>query len=204
MFNFLLIPCLPTPGAWAGAVVRTDGDGVHVLVSQEKWDRIKLQLKEIEEMLEKDPNRMCHKRLEEIRDFLVYVTRTYVGMAPYFIGLHMTIDSWREGQDAEGWRTQERVHVKVEGAEWSGVSGSRGQPEFVKAVPRLKTDLEALTRLFAGEIPPLQRVRCSKHANAHYGFGDASGCGFGATMQFGEEIEFEYGQWSWESQESSN
>jgi hypothetical protein len=41
------------PGAWAGAVVRTDGDGVHVLVSQEKWDRAKAQLAEVWEMLEK-------------------------------------------------------------------------------------------------------------------------------------------------------
>jgi hypothetical protein len=48
-------------------------------------------------------------------------------------------------------------------------------------------------------------VRCSKQANAHFGFGDASGYEFGATMQIGFEIEYEYGgQWSWESQESSN
>jgi hypothetical protein len=91
------------PGAWAGAVIRTDGDGVHLLVSQEKWDRAKAQLKEIEEMIRTGPGKMSRKRLEEIRGCLVYVTRTYIGMAPYLIGLHMTIDSWRAGRDAEGW-----------------------------------------------------------------------------------------------------
>jgi hypothetical protein len=35
------------PGAWAGAVVRTDGAGVHVLASQKKWDPAKAQLAEV-------------------------------------------------------------------------------------------------------------------------------------------------------------
>jgi hypothetical protein len=193
------------PGAWAGAVVRTDGDGVHVLVSQEKWDRTKAQLLEIVEMLHTDQNKMSRKRLEEIRGFLVYVTRTYIGMAPYLIGLHMTIDSWRAGRDSEGWREQSKVLVKVgDAAEWTGIDVEPVQPTWVKAVPRLIDDIEALLELTKGKSPPLRRVRCSKHACAYYGFGDASGCGFGATLQFGEDIEYEYGQWSWESQESSN
>jgi hypothetical protein len=99
------------PGAWAGAVVRTDGAGVHVLVSQEKWDRTKAQLADLRKMLEKNPNKMCRRRLEEIRGFLVYVTRTYIGLAPYLIGIHMMIDGRRTGRDAEGWRHQ-KVMVK--------------------------------------------------------------------------------------------
>jgi hypothetical protein len=30
-----------TPGAWAGSVISTDGKGVYVTVSQEKWDKPK-------------------------------------------------------------------------------------------------------------------------------------------------------------------
>jgi hypothetical protein len=30
----------------------------------------------------------------------------------------------------------------------------------------------------------------------YYGFGDASGCGFGANIQIGNKIIYEYGQWS--------
>jgi hypothetical protein len=32
------------------------------------------------------------------------VTRTYTGMNPYLIGVHLTVDGWREDRDAEGWR----------------------------------------------------------------------------------------------------
>jgi hypothetical protein len=193
------------PGAWAGAVVQTDGVGVHVLVSQEKWDRTKEQLREIRNMLAWDPNRMCRKRLEEIRGFLVYVTRTYIGMSPYLIGLHMTIDSWRSGQDSEGWRTNEEVPFSYgEEVEWMDEGHDEDQPALVKAVPRLSEDIEALEYLCRADVPPLRRVRCVKHACAYYGSRDASGCGFGATLQLGNAIEYEYGQWAWEAQESSN
>jgi hypothetical protein len=107
------------PGAWAGAMVRTDGNGAHVLVSQEKWDQTKAQLSEIKSMMRRNPANLCRKRLEEIRGFLVYVTRTYIGMSPYLIGLHMTIDSWRSGRDSEGWRTNEEAIVTYgEEGEW--------------------------------------------------------------------------------------
>jgi hypothetical protein len=74
----------------------------------------------------------------------------------------------------------------------------------VVAVPRLADDMAAFADLCRAEEPPLRRVRCSKVASAYYGFGDASKSGFGATLQFGDHIEYEYGQWSWESKESSN
>jgi hypothetical protein len=35
-------------------------------------------------------------------------------------------------------------------------------------------------------------------AKVYYGFGDASGCSFGATIQIGDEIVYGYGQWSLE------
>ena len=37
---------------------------------------------------------------------------------------------------------------------------------------------------------------------AYYGFADASGRGFGATIQIGNEIHYEYGQWSSEVSET--
>jgi hypothetical protein len=43
--------------------------------------------------------------------------------------------------------------------------------------------------------PPLKRVRACKSGKVFYGFGDASGSGFGATIQIGDEIHYEYGQW---------
>jgi hypothetical protein len=52
--------------------------------------------------------------------------------------------------------------------------------------------------------PPLKRVRAKATAKVYYGFGDASGCGFGATIQIGDEILYEYGQWSTEVTETKS
>ena len=38
---------------------------------------------------------------------------------------------------------------------------------------------------------------------AYYGFGDASSYGFGTTIQIGEDLWFEYGQWASEIAEES-
>jgi hypothetical protein len=58
-------------------------------------------MREISEMLDRKPDLMDRKRLEQIRGFLQYVTQTYTSFASYLIGLHMTIDSWRDGRDPE-------------------------------------------------------------------------------------------------------
>jgi hypothetical protein len=83
-----------SPGAWAGCVVRTGKNGVHVLTSQEKWDKTKRLLKEVWDMLEDNPKSLCQKRLEQIRGFLQYVTQTYTSLTSYLIGFHMTIDGF--------------------------------------------------------------------------------------------------------------
>jgi hypothetical protein len=123
-----------------------------------------------------------------IRGFLVYVTRTYIGLAPYSIGIHMTINGWRAGRDSEGWQNP-KVMVKAgEDDGWTSVGVEQTQPPTVVAVPRLADDMAAFADLCRAEEPPLRRVRCSKVASAYYGFGDASKSGFGATLQFGDHI----------------
>ena len=47
---------------------------------------------------------MNFKELERMRGFLIYVSRTYTAMTPYFKGLHQTIDSWRPFTREDGWR----------------------------------------------------------------------------------------------------
>ena len=58
----------------------------------------------------------------------------------------------------------------------------------------------------SSENPILKRIRCSRTGRVMYGFGDAPGAGFGATIQIGQEIKFEYGQWASQisKEESSN
>jgi hypothetical protein len=77
-------------------------------------------------------------------------------------------------------------------------------PGCVEAVPRLKFDINALLELLEAEQPPLNRVRAKATAKVYYGFGDASGCGFGATIQIGDEVIYEYGQWTQEVTETKS
>jgi hypothetical protein len=109
-----------TPGAWASDVVRTGTKGVFVLSSEEKWLKAKVLLKEVFDLLETDTLWLPCKRLEQIRGFLMYVTPTFVGMAPYMIGFHMIIDSWHCGRDAAGWHSNDEVYwlAAEDGGEW--------------------------------------------------------------------------------------
>ena len=91
-----------TPGAWAGSIIRTDQGQVRSLVSQEKWDKTKMLLKETKKLLTNDREGLPRKRLEEIRGFLNYVAQTYDLFASHLIGFHITIDGWRENRDEDG------------------------------------------------------------------------------------------------------
>jgi hypothetical protein len=192
------------PGAWAGGVIITTDDGVFVLTSQEKWDKAKAQVEEVRMMLEKDPEKISRKRLEQIRGFLQYVAQTYTTLTSYLIGFHMTIDAWRPGRDHDGWRLAQTLwqQIKKEDEDWSREEVEAEEvPVTVKAVPRFRDDIAALGQLMSAVNPPLKRVRCKKTARVFYGFGDASGSGFGAAIQVGDEIYYEYGQWCTEVSE---
>ena len=196
------------PGAWAGSVVTTDSESVNVLVSQEKWDKTRKYIGEIMKELDgSTTGKVEHKPLERKRGFLIYVTRTYPCMVPYLKGIHLTLDSWRDGRDDDGWK---RVGYRGE-----AVFTTKGAPALVDAVPRLQDDLFALSLLTQGEEPPLRRVRSKKVFSIYYGFGDASAVGFCSTFQkfmLGEGgayikddvIHYRYGHWCCENGEASS
>lgn len=78
-------------------------------------------------------------------------------------------------------------------------------PSKVTSALRLKWDLEALSKLFEGETPVKRKVRPSATAVAIYGFGDASGKGFGSSFVVGDEVIYRHGQWTQNMEtESSN
>jgi hypothetical protein len=182
------------PGAWAGAVLRTDGDVPEVQVSEEKWAKTKSQIAEVQCMLDVAINQLPLKRLMQVRGFLLYVTRTYRYLTPYLKGLHLTIDGWRKGRDVEGWKdpTWEPEEDELLGG---GTWTSEGAPRVVMGVPRLKEDIAALACLTSKSNPPRLAVRCRRLAAVYYGFGDASGKAFGSTFQYGQDIFYRYGQW---------
>ena len=186
------------PGAWAGCVIRAVG-GVYVMVSEAKWEKTQTLLAELQSLLEQTPDALPVKTLERTRGFLNYVTQTYRPLIPYLNGLHLTLDGWRPNRDDEGWRVREKEpqpHPE--------------RPDTVKAKPRLFTDTAALIKLCSSEKPPWRKVRPGRSASVFYGFGDASGAAYGATLQEAGNaqggVTYQYGQWttSISEEESSN
>jgi hypothetical protein len=75
---------------------------------------------------------------------------------------------------------------------------------LVRAVPRLQWDIDALASLMSASEPLVHQIRCKKSLKAYYGFGDASGYAFGGSIQAGEDLWYEYGQWSTDVEENSS
>jgi len=208
------------PGAWSGSVVRTTEGQVSVLVSQEKWEKGQRYIAELRDMwdADRDPDggrRGDRKTLETIRGFLQYLTKTYPSVTPYLKGIHLSVDGWRPDRDGEGWRTggKGKASVKRVEEDWGGkevgwVVTSPEAPKRVQLVPRFGSDSEALSQFFGPPLPPVRRVRGRTVIECFYGFGDASGTGFGSTFSEGKagyRVHYRFGQWCSEiSEESSN
>ena len=75
-------------GAWAGSVVHTNDGRVLVLIAQDKWDKSKDIVNVILELISQEAGSLPFKILERSCGFLVYVSRTYICMAPYLKGLY--------------------------------------------------------------------------------------------------------------------
>jgi hypothetical protein len=199
-------------GPWSGSVFRASEKGVVVLSDEEKWRKSKVLLQEVLVLLEEDPKNLPRKRLEQFRGFLGYVTRTYPCMVPYLKGLHLTIDGWRKTCDERRWRLAlSELRLRSEATaldeDEDGEEEDSVPPVVLLVMPHLESDMQALLSLImSADKPVLRPTRCHKTSKAYYGFGDASGLGFGATIQIGDSIWYEYGQWSEEvvEERSSN
>jgi hypothetical protein len=119
-----------------------------------------------------DPIDIPHKELEFCRGFLVYVTRTYGSMVPYLKDVYHTLDSWRSGRDADGWkslRTYKPEDLTAEPPTRTRTraplrrrfkSRTRDQPpKFVRVVHRFKDDVGAPMKLTESETLPKIGVR---------------------------------------------
>ena len=229
-------PCSQQPGAWAGAIVHVLPDlGVCVITSVEKWTKLKAILEKWSDRVKHSPLsqvKLAHKELLSDRGFLVYVTRTYPAMVPYLKGFHLSIEMWRGGRDADGWKLpskeedpEDDQHDEDAARVRHRIGPKRGGPEvyapkdgFTTPVPRLVDDVAALIQLSQFKLPPLRVVRPSHVVQVFYGFGDASGKQFGATLSENyncrgrlsenkhakEGIRYRVGLWSPEEEEESS
>jgi hypothetical protein len=104
------------PGPWEGSIIFShQSDGVKVLVTQEKWDETKRLFAVLTcELAEGDW--LIFKYLESVRDFMIYVSRTYRPVILFLLGIHHTLDSWWPNQREDGWR-HNRLIMSMEGYE---------------------------------------------------------------------------------------
>ena len=212
-----LRPVTREPGAWAGVVVHNDPQlGIVVLTSQEKWDKTKAICAHWMRLLLEEKTEVPFKQLESDRGFLVYVANAYPCMRPYLKGFHLSLEMWRGGRDAEGWKLKPtpRVHVRpgednefeLESTlEEKGFVQERGPSSgFTPVVPRFRTDLEALLLLTASPSPVKRIVRRKELVTVVYGFGDASSGGFGSSMGLSEGIHGRFGVWGRDEEDQSS
>ena len=209
------------PGAWAGVVVYNDpDDGVVVLTSQEKWDRLKEICRSWLDKLEAGDTMLDHQTLQSDRGFMVYVTQAYPAMVPYLKGFHLSIEMWRGGRDAEGWKlspgsigqseeegefemeedTNTLQHMSSslkEQARALAFQGGNHKPPsgLTPSVPRFKEDLKALLALSSSDKPAYRIIRSKEVVTAIYGFGDASSGGFGSSIERPGGVGLRYGIW---------
>ena len=212
-----------SPGPWAGIVVSTEGDGVFVSVSLKKWKKTQDILKEIHGFL--DSGSIPYKLLESRCGYMVYVAQAFPAMRPFLVGLYGSLNSWRPDRTPDGFKIpnnskRRKLNPVSEGWEkrdfededlWkmnrldredlpnSDIHrfGSISPPESVKFTTRARSDVEFLMKLTLGEVPLRRRVRGNKMVSLVYGFGDASGRGFGSAIQLESgEVFYRTGLWS--------
>mmetsp|Transcript_15422 Transcript_15422/g.21970 ORF Transcript_15422/g.21970 Transcript_15422/m.21970 type:complete len:634 (+) Transcript_15422:1647-3548(+) len=187
------------PGAWAGSIVHSSNGRVEVMVLQERWVKTKKIIRWIQDQV-RDSNTVEFKPLEGHRGFLVYISQTYPSISPYLKGIHQTLDSWRPYRREDGWKmttAELRAYMEEAGEEASWWVTLEKAPLKVDSAPRLAWDVEALAALFEGDEPTRRKVRPSQTAVAIYGFGDASGKGFGSSLVVGDELMvYRHGQWT--------
>jgi len=211
-------PPSQTPGAWAGAMCFAKPEmGLFVTCSEEKWLKGKKWVDTWwKEVVEDDGRDMCFKDLEKGCGFLVYLSRTFPAIFPYLKGVYHTMNSWRVGRDGEGWKytmKEWRSFLDMESERMDEVGKARRKfvlekqpirPERVKVVPRLRDDLNALQVLFAEEVPQQRLVRGKALTFVLYGFGDASGGGFGSSWETAQGVRYRYGTWGRDEEDASS
>ena len=93
----------------------------------------------------------------------------------------------RETKENLSKATSEMDDIKMDllmQASTSRVVTGHGLPGgFTLAAPRFREDLEVILFLAKSKQPYMHCVRGRKTVTAYYGFGDASGAGFGASVE---------------------
>jgi hypothetical protein len=200
-----------------GAVIISNETGVYKLVTDVWWKNTRCKIrwfashaglaaaygnddKQAKDRKDCPFGHVPHMTAKLYRGFLVYILLTYGAMVPYLKGIYLTLDSWLPGRDEDGWKKTSTVEVKCETLELEK------PPCFVKTIPRLAQDLEALFYFTEAEKPPKVPVRPTGAAVTLCMFGDASGSGFCVSLWVAGEgtIYVLHGSWTESTSDKSS
>ena len=215
-----------TPGTWAGASMETNADeGVFAFISVEKWNKVRTiiakWLARCEGQSSEVEWKVDRKELERDIGFLIHVCMTYENMMPYLKGFYLTLNLWRGQRNQEGWKNDQDDWQDIAGwmfddqNRWKEArDGNLGKvwedvdaPEFTTVSSRFAHDVRAFDTLFQGEEPVKLLIRGKNLWEVIYGFGDASGAGFGSSFVKAideNKIYFRYGRWGSDLDDSSS
>ena len=206
-------PVSQRPGAWTGTVtISVPKLGVFVKTMDCKWLKVKFILRKYTDFFDPSPVLAVNLVLKDLEidvGFLVHVSMTYPQMKPYLKCFYLTMNSWRPFRDSHGWKLSGRaLRAYCEASNTfdanSELSDDEDAPTFVRSVPDFRLYLRALSSLFNGDLPALRLVRGSSVNIVSYGFGDASGAGFGSSWMDGDSLVFRVGVWNKEGTDTSS
>jgi hypothetical protein len=214
-----------SPRAWAGSkCLAVANEGLYVLSMAGKWTKAKNIIAKFYKLVVTEKQTLLdYKMLESDVGFLCHVSRTYPIIFPYLKGFYNSMNNWRCDRDVDGWKisrtawmellagdvgfeTDADIDLDFESRKRQFMKGQKKHhPESVAFVPRLERDLRALTELFAPAEPTLRLVRGHAIHCALFGFGDASGGGFGSSWESPDGVNYRFGTWGVDMDgESSN
>ena len=210
-----------TPGEWTGSIVLSvKGVGVFVTVSKKKWDRARniiIKWATIIDEAEELPM-LNYSELESDIGFLIHLSMSYPMIKPFLRGFYLSLNSWRDGRDRDGWKIPEksyklflelgRRNEECDNYSDMDVFTSKDEtqaPEMVQAQGLMQEHLHVLVDMFSAEEPVLRLARGASILEVLYVFGDASGLGFGSSwLSDKKEVKYRFGVWGMNSDKASS
>jgi hypothetical protein len=101
---------------------------------------------------------------------------------------------------AEGLMTEDEALEAINPPDYDDIP----TPKDVLPVTRLEWDLKALQSILSAKHPPELMIRTLKVYNVIYGFGDASGKGFGRTVTSKSGTKYRIGIWEPDAEGNSS
>ncbi len=215
-------PPAKRPGAWAGANCFSNEKGLFVTCSRKKWDKAKEIVgrwkNHCAASSQVNTDTVDRAQLEKDTGFLVHLSRTFPAMFPYLKSFYHTLNSWRSGRSTAGWKLSSNewkeafeldISMKAYEVDAHKKAYARAHdkeaPSKVKTVDGFGDDVRALSQLLSSEEPTERLVRGTNSHQVKFGFGDASGGGFGSSWTSSEgDTKYRFGTWGDDMDSSSS